>query len=88
MTLSIKIGEFRNHLSAYLRKIRRGAEVTIFDRETPIGRLVPYDRRGDNGDLQMIDPPKGYKGLAPLSFSTCKSAVHAVDELLKERRVR
>jgi prevent-host-death family protein len=39
----IKIAEFKSHLSAHLRAVRRGQEIVIKDRETPIARVVPYE---------------------------------------------
>ena len=88
MTISVKVGELRNHLSAYLGRVRKGAEVVITDRETPIGRLIPFDRKGADEDFKLIPPPKGYKGLAKLSFPPCKPFAGAVDELLRDRRKR
>lgn len=32
-------------LSAYLRRVRRGEAVTVYDRDTPVARLVPYEGR-------------------------------------------
>lgn len=39
------IRELKNHLSAYLRKVKAGETVTITDRGTPIGRIVPAEDR-------------------------------------------
>jgi prevent-host-death family protein len=38
----VGIAELKGRLSEYLRAVRRGAEVVIKDRETPIARLVPF----------------------------------------------
>mgnify|MGYP006428596861 CR=1 FL=1 len=35
------IRELKNHLSAYLRKVKAGETITITDRGTSIGRIVP-----------------------------------------------
>ena len=35
------IRELKNHLSAYLRKVKAGETITITDLGTPIGRIVP-----------------------------------------------
>lgn len=42
MATEVKIAEFKSRLSAYLRSVRRGQEIVIKDRETPVARLVPY----------------------------------------------
>ncbi len=42
-----KIADLKNNLSQYLAKARRGAEIVVYDRDTPVARLVPFvpDRR-------------------------------------------
>ena len=35
------ISNFRNHLSRYLRAVRRGETLEILDRDVPIARVVP-----------------------------------------------
>jgi len=39
----VKIAELKGKLSEYLRSVRRGNEIVIKDRETPIARIVPYE---------------------------------------------
>ena len=41
-----KIGEMKNQLSRYLDHVRDGGEVLVFDRDTPIARLVSVLRPG------------------------------------------
>jgi len=88
LLIRVKIGEFRNRLSSYLKKLRQGAEIVISDRDTPIGRIIPFEKSNAKDELKMIDPPKGYPGLASLAFSPKSSPVSPVEELLKERRSR
>jgi len=38
----IRIAQFKSHLSHYLRSVRRGNEIVILDRETPIARVLPF----------------------------------------------
>lgn len=35
------ISRVRNHLSRYLREVRRGETVEILDRDVPVARIVP-----------------------------------------------
>jgi prevent-host-death family protein len=42
----VGIAELKAHLSAHLRRVRRGRTLTILDRETPIARIVPLDEKG------------------------------------------
>lgn len=36
------IADLKNNLSRYLAFVRGGGEVAVFDRETPIARIVPF----------------------------------------------
>jgi len=36
-----KISELKDRLSFYLRKVRRGEEIEILDRNNPIARIIP-----------------------------------------------
>lgn len=38
----VGIADLKAHLSEHLRKVRAGRTLTIFDRETPIARIVPH----------------------------------------------
>ena len=37
-----KVSELKARLSAYLAEVRGGGEVIVYDRATPIARLVPF----------------------------------------------
>jgi prevent-host-death family protein len=39
----VGVAELKARLSAYLRRARRGEAVTVYDRDTPVARLVPYE---------------------------------------------
>ncbi len=45
------VSELKAKLSGYLAQVRRGATITVCDRQTPIARLVPLE--SDAGDLQV-----------------------------------
>jgi prevent-host-death family protein len=38
----VKIANLKTHLSRYLDQARAGGEVVVYDRQTPIARIVPY----------------------------------------------
>ena len=48
------VSELKAKLSAYLAQVRRGATITVCDRQTPIARLVPLE--GDAGGLEVREP--------------------------------
>jgi prevent-host-death family protein len=58
---TVRVAELKARLSEYLRRVRRGHEVTVLDRETPIARIVPYGRSGPA--LQIRRPRPGSAGL-------------------------
>jgi prevent-host-death family protein len=41
MGYTVGIAELKSRLSEYLRRVRRGARITVLDRGTPIARLEP-----------------------------------------------
>jgi prevent-host-death family protein len=49
-----QIAELKAHLSQYLAQVRRGDTVVVFDRNTPIARLVPYT---DVDDALVVHEP-------------------------------
>lgn len=38
---TVRIAELKSRLSEYLRRVRRGAQIIVLDRETPVARLEP-----------------------------------------------
>lgn len=40
------IAELKARLSHYLRSVRRGAQVVVLDRDTPVAVIVPYSSSG------------------------------------------
>src|SRR5438045_876188 len=87
MTMSrkpIRVAEFKARLSEYLRAVRKGADLTIYDRDQPIARVVPYTSQ--SGRLVVREParPYGTLGAIPLP-PPAKLDVDAVALLLEDR---
>src|SRR6187402_1330510 len=38
----VKIADLKNNLSRHLARVRRGGEITVLDRDTPVARIVPF----------------------------------------------
>ena len=38
----VRIADLKARLSEHLRAVRNGSTVTVFDRDTPVARIVPY----------------------------------------------
>jgi prevent-host-death family protein len=40
---SVRVATLKAKLSEYIRAARRGHPVVVYDRDTPVARLVPYE---------------------------------------------
>ncbi len=50
------VSKLKDHLSAYLRKVRAGNPVVIYDRDVPIARLERIEATGRGADrLALLD---------------------------------
>ncbi|MES2176763.1 MAG: type II toxin-antitoxin system prevent-host-death family antitoxin [Gemmatimonadota bacterium] len=85
MTMSdIGVAELKAKLSEYLRAVRRGQEVTVMDRDTPIARLVPY---APSGPLVVREPVSRYRSLADIALPPRPGmTIDPVELLLEDRR--
>jgi prevent-host-death family protein len=78
----VRIAELKARLSEHLRSVRKGRTLTVFDRDTPVARIVPYAaeplevRRATRRLRDLVSPP-------PPSAPTDSLAV-----LLDDRRRR
>lgn len=85
---NVGVAELKAKLSEYLRMVRRGEELTVYDRDQPIARLVPL--QGAAATLAVREPVAGY-GARPSDVSLPPPAgvrLDAVDVLLEDRRER
>lgn len=76
------VSELKAKLSAYLAEVRGGGTVVVYDRATPIARLVPFIREDDLVVIEASAPPselKRIRGVRP------KRPIN-VDKLLSELR--
>jgi prevent-host-death family protein len=82
---AVRVAELKARLSEYLRRVRRGHEVTVLDRETPIARIVPYGA----GSL-ALEVRKPLPGAPPLHRVPLPPPLpvkrDVVDLLLEERQ--
>jgi prevent-host-death family protein len=39
---AVKIADLKNNLSRHINRVRRGGEITVLDRDTPVARIVPF----------------------------------------------
>ena len=79
---TVRVAELKARLSEYLRAARKGLEVTVYDRETPVARIVPVDTPA--GALGVRQPSRGLHDVrfpAPI-----KRPIDSLAALLEERQ--
>ena len=78
------IADLKAHLSEYLRAVKKGRDVTIYDRDQPIARIVPYTTQRA---LAVREPLATYATLGGIPMPPpAKLTVDPVELLLEERR--
>lgn len=89
--IKVKIGELRNHLSKYLKKVRQGGEITVTDRDTPIARIMPPRRHIGKHMEEAFEPQppaRPFSEFLEFQGMTSECPVDPVEVLLEDRRKR
>ena len=89
--ITVSISELKANLSRYLGEVRRGGEVRVLDRGTPIARLVPAAANDNEGIRERLVGagllrPGNATAAAILDESTLVLPVSVSEALIKERR--
>ena len=80
----VRVAELKARLSGYLRSVRRGHELTVYDLDQPIAKLVPY---GPKGVLSVREPAAEYGKVADVPMPPpLRLDVDAVELLLEDRQ--
>ncbi|HYC52101.1 MAG TPA: type II toxin-antitoxin system prevent-host-death family antitoxin [Gemmatimonadaceae bacterium] len=83
----VRVAELKARLSEYLRAVRKGRELTVYDRDQPIARLVPH--AASAGRLQVREPIRTYRTLGDIPLPPpAELSVDAVELLLEDRNGR
>jgi prevent-host-death family protein len=87
------ISQLKNHLSAYLKKVRAGESILILDRNHPVARIAPVavedDPEGHLASLAregLLKLPTQPVPLKMLKSAPALRASGVLEALLKERR--
>ena len=87
---TVSISDLKANLSRYLREVRRGGEVQVLDRGTPVARLVPATVGDDEGIRErlvgtgLLRPGKG--GAASVLESSPLVLPASISDALSEDR--
>ncbi len=87
MKTEVRIAEFKNKLSKYLRSVQQGHEIVVKDRDTPIARVVPY--RAQRERLIVIPPTRSLKEVEEIIQRLPKPknlTLEDLEEALREER--
>ena len=85
MKAEVGIAELKGKLSAYLRAVRKGGEIVIKDRDTPIARLVPYEKSRPR--LETIPATLSWQEVCAMKFKRPKGLKPGdLDEALRADR--
>jgi prevent-host-death family protein len=82
----VKVAELKARLSAYLAAVRSGQTVVVYDRNTPIARLVPIEREAD--ELVIIEPsasPRELKKIRGVRPKKPVDTLKLLDDLRRDR---
>ncbi len=82
----VKIAALKDHLSAHLRAVERGAEIVVTDRDRPIARIVPA--HDPLPSVRIIPPKRPFSGVRGERVRRAKWADLALELLMEDRRRR
>ncbi|HWC66259.1 MAG TPA: type II toxin-antitoxin system prevent-host-death family antitoxin [Thermoanaerobaculia bacterium] len=83
----VGIADLKAHLSERLARVRKGEQITVLDRATPIAKIVPF--QGDPRSLRVRPPKPG--AVRPSAFRPSRAIARAfqgfdpVASLLEDR---
>jgi antitoxin (DNA-binding transcriptional repressor) of toxin-antitoxin stability system len=80
----VRIADLKSHLSEHLRKVRAGRSLTVFDRDTPIARIVPWN--AGEGLLRLRPPLPGAPKLQRVRLPAPLACAGDVVTVLMEER--
>lgn len=80
----VRVAELKAKLSEYLRFVRKGNEVTVYDRNEPVARVVPYTA---SGALVVREAVKKYATLGDIPIPRLEKPLgfDPVEDLLADR---
>lgn len=89
---TVSISDLKANLSRYIREVRRGGEVQVLDRGTPVARLAPPAATGDGLRQTLIRTgllrPGTGKAAAILEESPIQLPTSLSDALMEDRTDR
>ena len=83
--VEVKIAVLKSKLSEYLARVRRGEEVTVLDRNTPIALIIPMPSVQAKAQLEL-EPGRGSGNITKMKGRRVGiSKVSSLEILLEDR---
>ncbi|MEK6608454.1 MAG: type II toxin-antitoxin system prevent-host-death family antitoxin [Myxococcota bacterium] len=83
----LRVSDLKAHLSEHLRAVRAGESIAVFDRQTPIARVVPFE--SDAGALVVRKARRPLRQvLRSLKRPRASTATDSLALLLEDRARR
>ncbi len=86
MKQSVQISQLKARLSEYLRFVRKGGELVVMDRKTPVARVLPYEAGPHRLERRL--PLPDATPLSELALPPFPVAVPDALQFLREDRER
>lgn len=80
---SVKISEFKDGLSRFLREVEAGAELEVTDRGRPIARVVPVEEKPR---IKWIEATRSFEEVKNKKYPPANWPVDSTMLLLEDRR--
>ena len=84
MKSQVQISQLKAKLSAYLHTVRKGGELIVMDRNTPVARIVPIDESAPTLTVRM--PKPGTPALSEIPLPPPIPGLPDIVEFLIEER--
>lgn len=82
----VKIAHLKTHLSSYLKKVRAGEEVVVTDRDTPIARVIPFEKPHE--ELIIIPAKRPLKDWVKIKVRPAPMGTDSLRALMEDREDR
>lgn len=81
--MKVKIAELKNQLSAHLRRVEKGAQIIVTDRDRPIARIVPFEAKTQPITIRAAKRP--FTSIRGRRYPSARMKISSTELLAQER---